>query len=432
MRHLLPPAAMALLLAVSTSRADGLIDLVSASPEPAGARDAAMAGAAGVLGDDWAAGLRNPAGLAWQLRTEASLGLARLGARSEAGYLDEPRFTESRRRSGFDHAGLVVPVPVFRGGLSWAFGVHERLRFDQGLAWPDGDWTVADELRGGLRDWSISIAGQLSHQFAGGLSLQLHTGDAEVLHRELAPDGRAWFVHDRLDLEGWSLRLGGLWRPAPRLAIGLALSPPWQMDSDWTRRSWTEPLPGRREDQELSGGVYALRVPTRLELGAAFRERFWLLAASFSWQDWSEAELDDLPAVAEWVANTEIREAYGAVGTLRLGGELWVPRTDLRLRAGIWRRDIAQRNATLRSVQEIDGIFHDYDYWEVREDSPRLGLAAGLGWVFDEALSLDLSISQERWEQSWLELRWAGENEEWRVHETQRRVNLRLSLVYRY
>lgn len=412
--------------------AEGVADLISEPVQPAGARAAAMADANGAAGDDWSTTLVNPAGLAWLRRTEASVGVARRSADLESGYPGAARGSGSRNRTGFDQFGLAVPVPVFRGGLGWGAGVRDARRFEERGDWADGDWRLRNDLGGGLREWSIAVGMQLSPSFAGGLSLLLHDGSAEQHRQEIAQDGTIWHTVDKLDLQGIGVAVGGLWKPMEQLRAGLTIRAPWTLSVDWSGSDWIEEPNGQAVNRTLGGSDYELRVPAEFDLQLAWRERFWQVGVRWTWQDWGEAEIDELPLGADIDATAELAEAYRSVGTLRLGGEVWIPRTDLRLRAGGWLRNIAQSEARLTDDYVTEGdVAVPYDTWNVREESPRIGVSAGLGWVFDEAVSLDLAVSQESWELSWLEWQYAGEAEH-RLEEKRTRLNVLVSLVYRY
>jgi len=422
-----------LLLQVDEARAAAEADVMSLTPVYPGARAAGMGGAYLALADDWTAALWNPAGLARMKRTELSGSLSRTNYENSA-FLSvdgqpEPAVNSDDRSTRLDHLGFAYPVPVFRGGLAWGLGYASLRRFNQPYGIRDGSHRIAVDERGDLGAFLVSGAAQLSRTFYGGLSLMFLRGGDEYLYHEEDADFNVYHRLDDIELDGFGLRLGGLFRPIKPLWLGLAIQPPLTLNVDLTVSGY-EDVDGTTYPFG-DGSQYEFRLPLELGLGAAWKERFLILAASMIWRDWSEAEYHNMPGGQDQLLNLETRRGYDPVTQINLGGEITVPGTDLRLRAGAWHHALPQNSTRLSYTAETaGGNPYQVDYWSWKHDTARYGYSLGLGYLIDEVVSLDLALTRELYSFSYLEYQEPG-FDAYRISEDRDSFGVILTVYYR-
>jgi len=361
-----------------------------------GAQAQGMGSAQTALGEDWTASWHNPAALAWQRRAELNLGYE-LGGEDltlSASTDGRPR-TVSEGRSHVGHLGYVQPLPAVRGGFCWSAGWLRLAQFDQGGAFPDRHWLVETGTGGEHDAWLFSGAMQLAADLAGGLSLVVHDARLETLDQEAdTTDATLWQSYDVMEMAGVSLRLGLQGRRGP-LRAGLLLEPAHTLSVDWTRRVREGVLGQPLPSGSRWGGSYGLRVPTLLDVGLAWRQRFWQAGLSWDWQDWSALEYDDLPDGLDLqLTRDQLTRAFQPRHRVRVGGEAYLPGTDLKLRAGAWWAGEARSDAWLT---EYDGGGDAWNHWNVVVETPRRGVSLGLGLLVQEAVALDLAVARESW-----------------------------------
>lgn len=387
-----------------------------------------LGGAMTALGEDWTSAWYNPAALAWQRRAELNLGYE-LGSESVSLAISTDGRSEKSRegRSHFSHLGYAQPLPAVRGGFCWGLGWMRLADYSRRAGFPDRSWTVDLDGSGHQDAWLLSGAWQITSGLAGGVTLALHQGRLESVEREQnLAEPYLWRAHDEAELDGVSLRLGLQSRSGP-LQLGLLLEPAHNLSVDWTRQE-QEGLPGQPlPTGELWGSSYTLRQPTLLGLGAAWHRRFWQVGLAWDWQDWSSLKYDDLPQGLDLALSDDLlSRAFQARHRLRLGGEWYVPGTDLRLRAGAWSAGEARTNALLTAWDADEA---PYSYWNYRVEQPRRGASLGLSLLLQEAVALDVSASRESWELRYLEFL----QDDTRMVRTERssRWRVQLGLTYR-
>jgi hypothetical protein len=164
-----------------------------------------------------------------------------------------------------------------------------------------------------------------------------------------------------------------------------------------------------------------------VSLGAGWRQRFWQAGLGWDWQDWSALRYENLPAGMDLVLSDQLlSRAFQGRQRLRAGGEWTVPRTDLRLRAGAWLETSPRAGTRLTDRDDDDAL---YGYWAYHTEQRRAGLSAGLSWLMQEAVALDLSASRESWELSWLEF--GQEDYQSVIRQKLARWRLQLAITYR-
>ena len=403
--------------------AQDLLSIYATHPASTGARASGFGQAGLAMVDDGTAAWWNPANLSWLRRTELSASMIRGSSRVTASFEPDGRDTEeTRSQTNLDHIGVAYPVPVYRGSLIWAVGYTRLNSFDREEGIRSG--TVLDKLsdEGNSSVLYASLAGQVSRTFHAGLTLMYHMDKYESLFSRSEDASITIQEHDDLEMKGVGLRLGGCYSPDNPLRISAVIQPPLKLDVDWTRT-----LIAGENSPGLYGNSYSLRLPLELGLGASWRERFWQLGISWSWQDWSTAEYDDLPAGTEQTLNNDvIEDAYQGSHLLALGGECTVPGSDLMLRAGLWYRSLPFSDTRITRLTEDSS----YSYWEYESESPHWGFGLGAGYLFDQVLAIELSFNWENMKLSYLDRTWEGETS-YRITTGESRAVFRLGVHYR-
>ncbi len=412
-----------LLLFASISSGEDLLSLYARHPSSLGARAAGLGQVGLAMVDDGSAALWNPANLSWLRRTEISGSILRGSSRITSRYQLDGRDTDADLAYvKLDHLSATYPVPVYRGSLVWAFG-YARLRdFDRQESIRAA--TLQDELddTGASTVYYAALAGQVSRTFHAGLTLMYHRDEYESLFSRY--EERSLFIRelDKLEMSGIGVRLGGCFTPGGPLRISGVIQPPIKLDVEWSRKLVEGP-----DSPGLYGNNYGIRLPLELGLGISWRERFWQVGASWTWQDWATAEYTDLPAgMAQVLSNMAIEKGYQGTHLIACGGEYSIPDTDLMLRTGIWYRTLPFSDSVIQRADEDTY----YSYWNYESESPHWGFGLGAGYLFDQVLALQLSVNWEDMEYSYLDPTWEDEDY-YRITTGDTRVTVRLAVQYR-
>ncbi len=401
MRTLSGLALLGVLASTAFSAAEA--DLFSLTPSFPGARAAGLAGAYEAVADDGTALWWNPAALSRLKRVEFAGGMHHMAFSNRSVLASDGRPSElDVRRNPLDHISIALPVPTYRGSLVWALGWARVQDFNLPYRIRDGESTFEVSESGSAGIFSLGGAAQLSRIFHGGASLQFWSGKDDYYWTSTGSEGREE-GYDKLRFKGVGVKLGGMVQPFRQLRLGFTLSTPVKLD------------------QSYDGSDYSFTLPLAFAAGVSWQERAWLLSASMEHRDWSTAGYDDLPFGQDQFYNRELARGYGSQTRYSLGGEMTVIGLPLRLRGGLFLRNLAQTG----SVLDDDGL----SYGAFREEDPFLGYSVGAGWLFDEVVSLDLSFSAESGRFSYLD-RSESANPP-RIEEEHRRRRLTLSLYYR-
>lgn len=391
-------------LLASTLVAQDEVDILSRTPFTPGARAAGMAGAFSAIADDYTALYYNPAGLAGMKRME-------LSASGYIGFLNNdadigPGTAAATDDSfaGLSHFGLVLPLPVYRGGVSFALGYHRLVDFNQpyGIRVDEAQLLVEEE--GGVNAWAFGFGFQMSRRFWGGLTLELLSGEEKYLFTAETPTTEEReFSH--LSLTGFRVTVGSMFHLSRQLRLALQLRTPVKYNFAWEDYQYVLIQNGQvvEEDDRL-GYDYKLYIPFELTVATAWRGRWFALDGEVSFTDWSQAQYNEYFEDDFYEANRVLDRQYEPRLGMRLGGEYNLPTTDLVLRAGV----------------------AHYPFAGPREEiTPRYLITGGVGYLIDQVVDLNLAVGYEVAD-------FEFDSGDDTIHENRSSLLLRLGFYYRF
>jgi len=371
-----------------------------------GARSMGMGGAFIGVADDSTALHWNPAGLSQIKRVEFFGGLSFERQRTESEYFGESDsiFTSKTRPNSVI---IVLPVPVYRGGLAFALGVNRHQGFDVSTRLSGfNNYSLEDDFEfgqlyiqektdeyGGIYSWDfggavdvapgVSLGGVL--RFFGGsydYELDLDADDSRELDLELT----GFSYRDTISSEyfGVEAKLGILARFAKVVNLGATIDFPldFSVDEYWSQDSSYVYDDGENESYSDEGTfAYDIARPFRFGAGiSAFPIPGAALAADITYTDWTQTEYSEPPSAD--IGNDDFIDDYRDTLQLRLGGEFSIPVVGIKLRAGYI----------------IDPLPYDPEGVEIETD--RQFITAGIGLVTSEILSMDLAYARGFWKES--------------------------------
>jgi len=332
-------AGVLLVLMVPLSLAQGLLPerllLTTGQYVGTGSRALGLAGTYTGIADDYTAVWWNPAGLTQVKRIELQGSLDRTGYSNSTNYFGG---TRNGSTSGFrlNNAGVVFPVPVYQGALSFALGYSQLASFDrrtriQSATVGSQYWDNFDELENGyLGMWSFDGAVDVSPNLALGLGINYFTGhDDYSLTGKFTQNGAQSNSESQINtsIGGWGANFGSLFRLGRYGRAGLMIETPVIFHLN--------------EDHNIDGDAgsfdYKMYYPWVFRVGGSFTPGRWLIAADVEYRDWTTLEFrTDTPyeGVTQADANQQIKDDYQATTRFSLGGEYLFPAYGLRARAG--------------------------------------------------------------------------------------------------
>ncbi|HEY3296977.1 MAG TPA: outer membrane protein transport protein [bacterium] len=369
-------AGLLLLLIVPLAFAQGSIPerllLSTGQYVGTGARPLGMGGTYTGIADDYTAAWWNPAGLAQVKRIELQGSLSRTGYSNSTNYFGGTR-TGSTSGIRLNNAGLVFPVPVYQGALSFAFGYNQLTSFDRRtriVSQTAGSyWDNFDELEGGrLGMWSFDGAMDVSPNLALGLGLNYFSGsDDYSLTGSYTVSGTPYYSQQQINtsLSGWGANFGALLRLGRYGRAGLMIQTPviFNLSED------------HAIDSSSGSFDYKMYYPAVFRLGGSFAPGRWLLAADVEYRDWTSLEFrSDTPfeGVTQAEANQQIKDTYQGTTRLSVGGEYLFPAYGLRARAGY--------------------AFEPSAYQKAGSKADRNLFSLGLGILVDKSVMFDAAV----------------------------------------
>ncbi|MEJ2633933.1 MAG: outer membrane protein transport protein [Calditrichia bacterium] len=349
-----------------------------------GARNLAMGGTGVVLTNDYSAIYWNPAGLSGLSQSQF------MGEISHLRFSNQALFAGNQSDMGesYNHLrtlGLAIPLPTTRGSLVLAFGYNFVKDFDQylyftginnlsnglGFELDDGSGVsrfynfdtnvsqteeVADN--GGLHQWSFGGAMALSPNFDLGVSMNFWQGKDEYslnfrqlddanVYNVFPADFDSYAVNQNLitNYSAFSLKLGGMFKMNQFTRLGLAMEFPttFKVKENFSTSDELVFDDGYTDAIQDEPGIweYKVRTPYRFDAGLGIQTERVSLAASATYQDWSQTRFEkpDEASLGEDYGslleeNFLFAQNYRETINYHLGGELSLPGSNMFLRAG--------------------------------------------------------------------------------------------------
>lgn len=393
-------AVLCLSLAASSARAQGqscdvVPDLPFLRESALWARQTGMANASIAVGADISALHDNPAGLALIRRVEMAGNL-----NSSSSTVDLTAFGTTRsgtsRSMAINALAAAYPFPVYRGSLVVA-GSYERpigfsrLTVRSGVRPDPGAGTLIDERReesGGIHQLRAGAATDISREVAVGASITLSYArdtQTDVLDSTRVGSGvPATNLIDetlRTHAFGFGGNVGTLIRLSPYARVGATVATPRKLR-----------FVGRGTD--ATGGFelvpQTFTLPMTVAGGIALTPHYAILAADVSYTDWSQLTYDASPCTGRLYYH--LAPGYKAATDIRVGAEVWVPGSLLRLRAGWQSAPLAVaflRDPTVAEIRPAPA----YAPVEIVKD--RRAWSVGAGYLIQGAYTLDVAYLSE-------------------------------------
>ncbi len=421
---------------------------VATPPDAVSARSAALGNAFIGVADDFSALYWNPAGLGQLRASEFALGLSNLSVSTDASFLGTTR-TASEGSLHLNSIGMALPFPVARGSLVFAGGFQRLVNFagatefggynrnssilpsqfdneiDYDLSYNLNlqDTTLYNPTHlgfpirsnvqqdaeifesGNLGMWSFGGSTEVAPNAFVGLSLNILSGsylwertfietDPSGVHRGTVIIGPQYdatgfeklTVEENLDqtISGWNAKLGFLYKVKEVARVGVAVQTPTMVTvSETYMKSGRSDF---RDDQgpyfykyslPTMSSEYDVTTPWVISVGASVRPvDFINISADAELTDFTQLEFDNTTTPAVLDLNKDIRRELRQTTNFRAGVEVKVPQTDLFVRGG-FRYQF--------SPYEADKDVSEYNVTTI---------SAGLGYMFDNSLLLNLTFVQ--------------------------------------
>lgn len=301
------------------------------------ARALGLGGAYTGIADDFSSIWWNPAGLAQVKRIELQGSISRNGFANDADYFGTIR-DGSTNSTRLNNIGMVLPVPVYQGALSFAFGYTQVADFDRrttirSAAVGTQYWDNFDELETGrLGFWSLAGAVDVSPNLALGMGINYWSGfDDYEFQGAYSEAGYVSQFESESSIEtklhGWNFSFGGLLRAGRIARIGAMAQTAMTMSLD--EEFVYDGDPGHFD--------YRMAYPSVFRLGGSIAPGRWLVTADIEYRDWQSLKFKtDTPfsGVSKTEANLQIKDNYESTTRFALGGEYLFPMYGVRARAG--------------------------------------------------------------------------------------------------
>jgi long-subunit fatty acid transport protein len=357
-----------------------------------GARAMGMGGAYTAIANDATALVYNPAGLARVKRIEFSGGLTHQRLSNKTGDLtfvglQSPgiNFNDGRLQSNtrLSSANIVLPVPTYRGGLVFAFGVNRIKSFDKAMkfAFPKDGSSGIESESGGLYMWSFGGAVDISPNVSVGGAFNFFSGTDNYswLYEGSYSDDTLSFKYKYDDTikdryTGFNLKLGIRVQPNKFLIVGGTIESPvtYTINEDWTQTTDED----GNNYYDSGSPEYKISLPFSLGVGIALDFDNLLLAGDVNYADWTQMEYKRLADMAE--ANRMIQDSYTDVLRWHVGAEYLFPTIGTTLRVGYYQNPLPYKSQWIKK---------DRTYF-----------TAGFGFLIDQVMTLDLAWVHGGWE----------------------------------
>jgi hypothetical protein len=348
---------------------------------------------------------------------EVSFGLSHLSYNNSSRYLGKDEsFTNSS--TSLNSAGMVYPFPTTRGSLVFAFGYGKSMDFSSALAFSGFNAPIEntvlylDSLQqkarvlegGGINNWTGAAAIEVVKNLFVGLSLTVFSGsysyNSDYLEKDINnkytppryPSGgidtwkeyQSKYIVDG-EISGYSMKIGLLHIfPHNKGKLGLSIKFPSYLSlkdnysDDTTFVFHTPDNAGNYTANYRVEGIseYDIASPFVFSIGASWSFGNLMLVGDFDYTDWTQMEFRN--TYADLInLNSKIKEDFKPTVNIRLGVELSIPETDLKLRGGF---------AYLPSPYTFDS-----------EPQAQKYITGGLGYIVEDAVAIDVGYAYGYW-----------------------------------
>lgn len=319
-----------------------------------GARAMSMGNAYTAVADDYTALYYNPAGLGQLEQSEVLGSFSHLSVENTASFNDVAS-TETSSYTKFNDMGLAVSVPTYRGSLVLGFGYHRVRDFDTALYLRREVNTPGDSVswehhrirEGGLGIVALGGSAEMVPGFFLGVSLNIWVGEEDFIWRMSEKDDlydlytfsdTSLTDHTYTRFNGVNVSLGMLYKQGGFRFGGVIFTPvTLTCKEEWDYRETLTMDDGTTTEVfQADPFEYKIQSPWIIRLGGALDEGPLRIAGDVSFINYSQmkykTDLPDGTSMAD--ENILIRQNFQNVMQYRVGGEVSVPNTRLKLRAG--------------------------------------------------------------------------------------------------
>jgi len=383
-----------------------------------GAKAWGMGGAYTSLSDDALGLIYNPAGMARSESSEISFGMHQLWQDVDEKY-DGTLSGTSGSYTAFGHIAVLIPYETYTTDLKFGFGIFRvgssNIEYLKDASRPDlgGDVRNVFLQTGSIYHYKFGVAGNLSKNVSVGGNFVIWDESpdfTEEISYTGAGDSSYVFTDNvSADLDGVSFEFGIIARLSPYINAGLVFTTPswinyqgsgseyydgtYQNGSGWT----TDPYPFYGEDE------YTL--PMNFRFGGSLQTNSLAVAVDVSYADYGQTEYNGQKIYYE---NDPTIDVLKQVWSYRAGAELTIPYTSLSFRAGYMYLPLPFKGLEELTYVEEQGdefwLTSEWDFATIEEE--RQYFTAGIGYVFADALSVDVAVSRGSFERS---TRWLSE-----------------------
>ena len=364
-----------------------------------GARALGMGGAHVGVAEDFSASYWNPAGLGQIHRMEIYGSISQLTTTHKARFLQNSHTTaDESNYTNLETGGFVFPVPTYRGSLVFAFGYLRPRSFDHtfsisGFNYSPGDsvYQAGEELEtGGIGRWTLAGSVQMSENLYLGGSLNYWKGKDDYMWELSEYDDldlwtfNAHFLTNRINtkISGFNLTVAGLYC-SKQLRVGATLSSPitftGKEDYQEDETIIYDYEVYNKDSTEVSSakGYYEYKIqrPYSFSIGASLSLPLLLIAGDVELNDWSQIKYKSPNYMV--LNNKTLRRTYQSTLRYRLGGEMLLPFTSIKLRAGYFVDPSPLKNAPAAADKKF--------------------LTAGVGILLEQQFNLDIAYIYGWW-----------------------------------
>jgi hypothetical protein len=361
------------------------------------ARPAALAGAYTAIGDDVHALVYNPAGLARIHRIDGSIGFQYENNKNSNVFYGSPASVD-QTSINLDYVSLATPYPTYRGSLVGAFGVYREYSSYLDLLYRgfNTDTDTYDDYilqqTGSVFSYNFGFGVDLSPALSAGASFFILDATINALtqwsyeYPGALPVGDIWqaYLLDDLetDLDGYGGRLGVQFHPHPALQFGAVVTTPiWINMSGSAYTEETFYMVGAADSFVTSDFFVEIdyRLPIRLDGGASYRQKHFLVALDIGYADWSQSSVNQTR-----LRDADLKPVQREVVDVRLGLEFSLPSLPIHFRGGY---AYLPYPLTYLIADRIVGE----PLVKANVDTEQQLFAVGMGGVIGKVMSLDVA-----------------------------------------